>query len=187
MTDIINLKTVLRENGEEAVQKALSIFYSGNPDVDNFMHSNAINFSKQNIAVTYLAISETGKIGGMFAITNKVATVSEKDLSNSMMRAVRKFGVRSQKGEYNISALLIAQLGKNYRLPEEEQLKGKLLVDAAIEKAKEAQFLIGGKLLWVECEETNANAYNLYVKNGFALFAERDDGEKIYHRLIRRL
>lgn len=56
---IINIRDIYNAEGEEATQKILSHFKCElNPDIEKFLKTKAIEFSKKGIAETFLVIVE---------------------------------------------------------------------------------------------------------------------------------
>lgn len=89
-----------------------------NPDVEHFLHYNAINFSKQGIAITYLVFVENEDslyFVGYFALTNKIIQFEKMKMSNRTERLVKRFGDFDEAtNTYSLSAPLIAHFGKNF-------------------------------------------------------------------------
>ena len=67
---------------------------------------------------------------------------------------------------------MIAQLGKNYALPQEEQIDGELLLDLATDTISKVQYSIGGVVKFLECED-NEFLLDFYAKNHFKEFDTR--------------
>ena len=78
-----------------------------------------------------------------------------------------------------IMAPLIAQLGKNYADDCNRLLRGDELLKLALDQIKLAQRIIGGKVVYVECEDTDF-LKRFYQSNGFVIFGKRklDKDEK---------
>lgn len=54
-----------------------------NPEIEDFIHNNAIDFAKRKISITYLVSDLTdGEILGYFTLTHKALDISGKGLSN---------------------------------------------------------------------------------------------------------
>lgn len=73
---------------------------------------------------------------------------------------------------YTTSAYLIAQLGKNYSLPKNKQIKGTLLLGFALETISTLQYAIGGLIEFLECED-NEFLLSFYTQNHFKPFDTR--------------
>ncbi len=131
--------------------------------------------AKQNVSVTYLVYSsyKNGNvIIGYFTLASKNIIAYNKSLSNTLKMRISKFGTYDpdRKG-YIISAPLIAQLGKNYTNNFDSLITGELLLMACSKVAK-AQELIGGKIVYLECED-KTRLIDFYNSNGFVSFGHR--------------
>ena len=71
-----------------------------------------------------------------------------------------------------IMAPLIAQLGKNYDNGCEKLITGDELLKMALDKIRLAQRIIGGKVVYVECEDVDF-LKDFYQSNGFVVFGSR--------------
>lgn len=71
-----------------------------------------------------------------------------------------------------IMAPLIAQLGKNYMNDYRKLITGDELLKMAIDKVSAAQRIIGGKVVYVECEDIDI-LKKFYEDNGFVIFGKR--------------
>ena len=74
--------------------------------------------------------------------------------------------------KYIVSAPLIGQLGKNYTNDYNALITGDELLNIACDTVKEAQRLIGGRLVYLECENI-PSLINFYQRNGFFNFGRR--------------
>lgn len=176
--NIVSLKDMIDELGEERCEKFLSQFSCPlNPDVEQFLHRNAIILAKQGVSTTHLVLSSyqnTIIIVGYFTLANKNIVVAHNSISKNLKKRISKFGTfdPDRKG-YNISAPLIAQLGKNYLNGYNKFITGDELLLMACKRVAKAQELIGGKIVYVECEDKPA-LVEFYSSNGFVNFGKRD-------------
>jgi len=67
---------------------------------------------------------------------------------------------------------LIAQLGKNYADGCDKLIKGADLLQMACDEVRTAQRIIGGKMVYLECEDT-PKLIDFYTSNGFREFSRR--------------
>lgn len=166
-----------------------------NPDIENFLKYKAIEFSKASIAKTYLVMASycgEYKIAGYFALSgNKSFVVKTKgnQISKNMKRRFSKFGTYDDSlKQYNVSALLIGQLGRNYKYP--KLISGDELLNMAIDTLRTVQSLVGGKFVYLECEDVD-KLKEFYIRNGFQIFGERsldrDETDFSGHTLIQLL
>lgn len=89
---------------------------------------------------------------------------------------------------YDVSAFLLAQFGKNYSVQNGAAISGDLLMDYVFRILFKAQRLIGGGVVFLECEEKDKllefyqNDYNRFKLYG-ERFSERE--QKKYLQLLR--
>lgn len=88
---------------------------------------------------------------------------------------------KKQEKYYMVSLPLIGQLGKNYKNNYNTLIKGDDLLKLACDKVAEAQNILGGKFVFIECED-NKKLREFYESNGFVCFGkrnlERDERDK---------
>lgn len=185
---VIPLADILDEIGESDTEKLLSSFSCPkNTDVENFLRqpSKAISMEKQRVSVTYLVFCQSGELNafcGYFTLASKVIAVEKGNGINAKtFDRIRKFGA-CDSNICTIPSPLIAQLGKNYTNGSNRLIDGDTLLGTACLYVKEAQRLIGGKVVYIECED-KPKLTDFYGRNGFVEFDrreldadERDDG-----------
>ena len=175
---ILSLSDIIDEKGEDFCREILSFFSCPpNPDVEKFLTKrSAIDFAKQSIAQTFLVYaSYRGKnvLCGYFTIANKYIVVGSHSVSKTTARRLRKFAMPNISDDnLVIMAPLIAQLGKNYMNDYRKLITGDELLKMAIDKVSAAQRIIGGKVVYVECEEIDI-LKKFYEDNGFVIFGKR--------------
>jgi len=173
---ILSLGDILAEKGEDFCREILSCFSCPlNPDVEKFLTKRAaIDFEKQSISRTFLVYASYKHkkvICGYFTIANKFILVPKSAVPKTLGHRLRKFAIpQSPGGGFVISAQLVAQLGKNndYR----HLISGDELLKMAIDKIVEAQRIIGGKIVYVECED-KPQLTQFYERNLFIRFGAR--------------
>jgi len=174
----INLKEMINEIGEDKTKEILSDFYSlDNEDVESFLRFKSIEFAKQGLAATHLIFteykSETVLIG-YFTLANKTMSFYKRSLSNTLSKKVCKFAkYDSELKKYNLSTILIAQLGKNYANGYNELISGNELLKMACDKVLDIQLQVGGKIVYLECEDM-PKLLRFYSRNGFVNFGKRE-------------
>lgn len=174
---VISLNDLIVNLGEERVDNILSSFSCPlNDDVEKFLTTKAKVFDIQFISRTHLVFaSYKGELVlvGYFTLANKDFTINTKILSSNLRSRVKKFAVyNSELKNYHISAPLIAQLGKNYTNGYNKLISGDELLKIACDTVAEVQMLIGGKIVYIECEDKTP-LVNFYERNGFKQFSER--------------
>ncbi|MBQ9882006.1 MAG: hypothetical protein IJM42_05295 [Synergistes sp.] len=161
---------------EERVKEILSSFASPNKDVEAFFKEKAIDFDKQSISRTHLVFAQyRGDVvlTGYFTLAYKDFTIPKKSIGGNLARRLRKFAnYNADLGAYKISAPLIAQLSKNFSNGYNKLITGDELLKMACEMVSEVQLLIGGKIVYVECEDKRCLT-EFYERNGFVVFSER--------------
>lgn len=151
-----------------------------NADVEDFLHNKATEFSRQGLASTYLVFGsyqERIALAGYFALANKYFRIKLKGnsrLNSKLRHRLRKFATYDEKIEKGIIvAPLIAQLGKNYGVNNGELITGDELLKLACDTVRQAQFILGGRLTYLECEDVPA-LVRFYESNGFCSFGKRE-------------
>lgn len=174
----INLQDMINEVGEKPAKDILSDFSCPlNKDVENFLHSTAIEFSKQGIASTYLIMaSYKGKyvLAGYYTLTNKCFCIDRASIpSNKWRRRIGKFAQYDTTiKRYTLSAPLIGQLAKNYSHSYNNLITGDELLKLALDKVRDLQKIVGGRIVYLECED-KPFLTDFYTSNGFVNFGKR--------------
>ena len=180
---ILSLEEILEQKGEDFCREILSAFSCPhNVDVERFLTKrSAIEFAKQGIAQTFLVYASYQKknvLCGYFTIANKYIVVNKHSVSSTLRRRLRKFAMPgAAEDDLVIMAPLIAQLGKNE--PYKALITGDEMLKIALDKVRLAQRILGGKVVYVECEDIEF-LKNFYQQNGFVIFGKRklDKDEK---------
>ena len=162
----MSLDNMLSQLGEDMTKKILSSFSCpNNKDVENFLRDKAILFSRNEIAKTYLVFwsSESSDFGsssrelvGYYSISTKPLSIHRNALGSRMKSAkwreiCRIANVKTKEEDCILSAHLIGQLGKNFSSGNNLLISGHELLNLALQKIYEAQKLIGGRIVYVEC------------------------------------
>lgn len=198
MSDTLNLLDYLDEyENDEEIQKMISSFScdvkSGitNQETKRFLSNNAIQFSKQKISITYLALNKQYKCVGFYTLAHKPIVIKKEGLSNSVQKRINRYARYDPSLEaYIASGFLIAQLSKNFNLPKNDRISGDKLMEMALSDIVCVQRKIGGGIVFLECEDKKS-LLDFYCseQNKFRKFGERiseEDGVK-YIQLLRVL
>ncbi len=174
---VINLKDIYNVLGENDTKELLKNFKCDiNKDVEDFIQNKAIEFSKQDIAETFVIVTsykQKNVIVGYFAITNKVTKIRRVLLSNTKRKQILKYAkYNSESRSYDIALPLIGQLGKNYSNGYNSLISGDYLLKLACDKIREAQDILGGRFVFLECED-KPELKQFYESNGFVCFGKR--------------
>ena len=165
--------------GMNKLQEYIEIFSCPrNPSIEHFLKKNAINFTKQDTSVTYLAFSEdTGELLGYFSLAFRPIEVPADRVSKTIGRRLERAGrFDRQANIYNAAAYLIAQLGKNYTDGANERISGAELLFSAWKVLQMIQYDIGGSIVFVEAEDV-PELLDFYTRNNFRVFGQRDSEE----------
>lgn len=180
---VINIREYLDKNDpakiiEDKIYKLLLSFSCPlNNDVERFLKHNAIEFTKKDQSVTYLVFryisNDEADFVGYFTLAVKTVSIHSSAISKSMARKLDRISTLDEKtNTYTASAYLIAQLGKNFALPEERRINGNALLELAFDVISQAKYLLGGVIEFLECENNEA-LMNFYTRNGFRFFNSR--------------
>lgn len=176
--NVISLEDMYKSMDIENVKEILNQFEcSLNEDVEFFIKEKAIEFLKLGISKTFLVTAsykEKQVIVGYFALTDKVTKIKKNALSKTLSRRIKRFSRNEDiKNYYIVSLPLIGQLGKNFANNYNELISGDVLLKLACDKVKEAQQILGGKFVFIECED-KPKLRDFYESNGFVCFDKRN-------------
>ena len=166
--------------GRENVASVFAEFdCSKNADIDGFLKNNAVDFARRQISVSHLVFdSATRACLGYFTLTHKPLSLEADKLSATVRRRIERFA-KCRSGNdirtYTLSAFLIAQIGKNFKIPEPQRIPGKDLLALAMGELRLAQYEIGGQVVFLECEDGNRKLKSFYEKNAFVACGKRTD------------
>ena len=172
-----NILDMLEYVGEDNCLKILSTFTCPlNADVEDFIHTKSIPFARQKIAVSYLVFVEQDNrryFVGYYTIANKFVCVNSSSLSKTMQKKLGKFSQYDPDSDrFMISMPLIAQLGKNFNASLPVKMAGADLLEMALERVLEVEHLIGGKTVYIECNN-QPKLFDFYSAIGFFPFGWR--------------
>ncbi|MBQ7068982.1 MAG: GNAT family acetyltransferase [Synergistaceae bacterium] len=168
--DAWNVRELLEKFGEKRVRDTIETFSCPlNPEIENFLKKNAIDFTKKSQSVTYL-VSPIDEfiIIGYFSIAIKPFVIGVNDIkSNTQRKKIERIAKLDDKIQsYTMAAYLIAQLGKNYYHNLNEKISGDELLDTALDTLKDIQYDVGGMVAFVETEERK-KLVEFYNRNYF--------------------
>lgn len=111
---------------------------------------------------------------GYYTLANKFVSIDTKKLSKTMIKNIKKYGIYdTNTKQIYIAMQLIAQLGKNYNNNYNKLITGNELLKRACNKIKNVHNEIGGKYVYLECED-KSKLVEFYRLNGFINFGKRD-------------
>lgn len=174
--DTVNILDMIGAIGETKLKQCLSDFSCPiNPEIEQFVINNAIEFAKKKLSITYFVVNELGKIVAIFTLAHKAIEIGNVNLSNSKRKKIGRYAILdSETGSYTVSAFLIAQFGKNYTVDQGKGINGNELMDLTFEILEKVQHDIGGGIVFLECED-KIKLLDFYQseQNGFMPFNER--------------
>ena len=174
----VNLAEMISEIGEDRVKAILSDFSCPlNKDVEFYIRDKAIVFAKQGWASTHLVFAsykDTLVLVGYFTLVTKVIMIYKANMSKTLQKKISKFSQPDvSMKRYIMSAPLIAQLCKNFNKGYDKLITGDELLKLACDKVKSIQTDVGGKFVYLECED-KPQLIDFYTSNGFVNFGKRN-------------
>ena len=114
------------------------------------LHTQALDFARRKLAVTYLLINEEGKISAFFTLTHKAVQIENAALSVRLRKKIARYAVPDRgSGGFVLSAFLIAQFGRDFT---EHDITGAELMTSCLNILRRIQRVIGGGVVYLECE-----------------------------------
>ena len=145
-----------------------------NGEVENFLKTKAFQSSRLSASQTYLVCNDrTGLLLGYFTLLLKTYTVKAASLSSANRRLISRFAEEDAAGNFNAAVYLIAQIGKNFAIAKENQIKGCDLLARAEDEFRSIKKRVGGKLVMVERERDCPKLLDFYNMNGFKSWTTR--------------
>jgi len=175
---VIRLKNIYNSLGESETKEILKNYQCElNKDVEYFLKEKAIEFSKRGYAETFIVTTSYKQeqvIVGYFATTSKVINIKKTILSKTKRKRLLQFAQYDEMYKtYNVSLPLIGQIGKNYYNGYNQLISGDILLKLACDKVKKAQEVLGGRFVFLECED-KPQLKEFYENNGFVCFGKRN-------------
>jgi hypothetical protein len=173
------LKDLLDDYPENEVKALVLTFRcSLEPDVEHFLHLQAIDFENRHLSRTYLWIdSSKPQVIAYFSLSLKSLELNLRNISLSQTKLRKLFyGFPPTKEEMEEGVLkplpvyLIGQLGRHEEISP-DVFPGEYILDTAKAKIKECFETVGCKLIIVEVldgdSETKQKLVEFYTRNGF--------------------
>ena len=165
-TSLQELREKLK-NDEFIKEKILKSFKSIEKNsIEDFLYNKAIDFEKSSISATHIIFNEKGsEVLGYFTLANKSLIIKKEKFEKFSKTQQKRF---SQSGSCVVNSFLIAQIGKNYALKKDEQIKGMEILNIAYDLLYQVKKILNTKYIWLECEK-NKKIISFYEKFGFNL------------------
>jgi hypothetical protein len=191
---VINIRRYLHDNNPTDKEKWLRRVIDGfsspiNKDVENFLKSSSIEFTKKNQSVTYLVFLESRmELVGYFTLALKPLTVRGETVSNRTKRKLLRVSELDEQSQtYTMSAYLIAQLGRNFTQGLDENITGAELLELAWSEIESTQYKCGGMVVFLEAEN-HVKLKSFYEANRFQSFDTRQiSSSEEKHELVQFL
>ena len=185
----INILDFLEDVGKEALEGLLQNFSCPlNWEIEDFLRTKAIDFAVKKISMTYLVFNEDNDLLGYYTLTHKSVTIPKENLSKTTQRRIERFSsLDTDANSYQASAFLLAQLGKNLSIDTGKGIKGNELLKCSLDVLKKVQHLIGGGIIFLECED-KPKLIDFYQQNNFRPYNMRTASDGVaYHQLLSLL
>lgn len=151
---VINILDMLETVGEDELSSILSDFSCPrNPEIEHFIHNNAIEFAKRKMSITHLVFDGDARLIACFTLMHKPSSVDEVLSKTSRKKLEMHARMDESIQAYSVSAYLIAQFGKNYGVNGGHSISGNVLMDMAFDVLERVQREIGGGVVFLECED----------------------------------
>lgn len=177
---VIQLLDLLDEFGEDIVKEKILVDFScpKNKDVQDFITHKAILWEKMDKSRTYLVLGilEDRLLLLAFFTLASVPISFDESVSNKRRKNILGTGFEANS---KLSAILIGQLSKNFKNQYHLLLTGADLFDLAIHKALQANRMLGGRIIYLECED-KPKLREFYKEMKFDLYTD-DNGNPIYN------
>lgn len=131
---VMNILDLMESIGTNELQDGLSTFSCPlNKEIENFIHINAIEFAKRKLSITYLLLDNNdGEIVGYFTLAHKAIEIKNDNISNTIRRKLSTHArLDSDTNSFTASALLLAQIGKNFAIDNGKRITGNQLIGFA--------------------------------------------------------
>lgn len=162
-----------------------------NAEIEHFLKERAMDFARRNCSITYLAMNSRRQLLGYFTLAHKSLRIRADNFSKSSQRKLRNYaGEIDELGCFNVASFLVAQIGLNWAAARPSEIGGDGLLDLALEKLRVAQGIVGGGVVFLECEK-HPKLLSFYQRepNCFRPFGERVSSRDgmCYQQLMRFL
>lgn len=179
---VVPLADLIALKGEENVLDILSRFSCNgkNNEVEEYLKETAIRHTRKNTSVTHLVMTpDCSECLAYYTLAIKPFAIIADRLSNRQkkeMRDVAKMRKDESGQDFLISAYLIAQLARNFSVPEKWHVTGRDLFDAIFSQIIGIRRQVGGKVVFVEYEKAKTQLLKFYQNHGFQEFKMPSDG-----------
>ena len=167
MYSIIPLRDLMEEN-DGSLETTLDSYHDCiGSDQEQFLKTKAIMMEKKNMCRSYLAIGNDRKIIGYFSIGLRCMRVPESDEDRKDFNKKMNIDPESRVAQ----SYLIGQLSRSRDAPKGF---GSTLMSDAIDLIKDANLIVGCRLIRVDCDD---KLVEYYSKFGFKSIRKNEDGD----------
>ncbi len=166
------LRDLIKRYGEEKLNEILSTYHDCiGSDQEMFLKEKAIMMERKNMCRTYLAIDDESRIMGYFSIGLRCMKVPQPVNEKGEPEKDDRFTIRMNvdPGTRVAQSYLIGQLSRSKDAPKGF---GKKLMKDAIDLIKDANIIVGCRLVRVDCED---KLVDYYSKLGFREIKKNED------------
>ena len=185
----VNILDFLEDVGKETLEELFQSFSCPlNLEIEDFLRTKAVDFAVKKISMTYLVFNEDNDLLGYYTLTHKSLTIPKVSVSKTLQRKIERFSSQDIEADsYQASAFLLAQLGKNLSIDTGKGIKGIELLKCSLDILKKVQHLIGGGIVFLECED-KPKLIDFYQQNNFRPYNMRTASDGVaYHQLLSLL
>lgn len=166
------LRDLIERYGEDRLNGILASYHDCvRSDQEMFLKEKAIMMEKKNMCRTYLAIDGDSRILGYYSIGLRCMKVPQSVDSNGEPAKDDRFMNRMNVDPESrvAQSYLIGQLSRSKDAPKGF---GKVLMRDAIDMIKDANLIVGCRLVRVDCDDRLVDYYSRF---GFRLIRKNDD------------
>ena len=146
------------------------------------------SIEKSSISATHIIFNEKGsEVLGYFILANKSLIIKKEKFekfSKTQQKRFSQSGRILENGSCVVNSFLIAQIGKNYALKKDEQIKGMEILNIAYDLLYQVKKILNTKYIWLECEK-NKKIISFYEKFGFNLIKNIETENNLKTMILR--
>jgi hypothetical protein len=178
---LIPIREIIGSRREANLRAAIGKFSCYDKDVEDFLKNKAFDFDKRHRSRTYLIVEdEQAHLDEPIIYGFYTLTIKTRELGNSLSKSVVKRIDGFSKDVLATEAVLLGQLGKNQKYPDD--IDGQIILHYALGMVYDIHNLAGGRIVFLECEE-NPKLIDFYSRNGFEPLQRSDN----YLQMIKYL
>ena len=175
---------------KDALDEALLSFRCAqDPDIERFLHEDAIDYYKRKLCSVYLLLNEEAFCDGRLQI-DAYFTLSHKNIISDTVETSKTQKKKVTGGFLDrpvLEFVLIGQLGKHIELFEDGTIHrasicGAEILDRAFEVMQQASQLIPSRCALIECSD-EPKVRKVYQDYGFT-YLQRDEAHNQYYKII---